>query len=213
MSKPEPNTISLDKLAVLTGLSQESLKRLAAEGYFPRGRNVPLAEAVSGAFRYYKEKTGRQELQDAYDSIANCSAATGIPPGKIKAAKKSGCDAFKGSRVRLLPLLKFIFSRDEDKMQQLARLEQESRAREAKARADEAERRNAQQEGSVFNAETVRQVMRDALVPIRQRLMALPSEACHNCNPTDPQFAREALQTWVDNTLPMIRDGIGTSQT
>src|SRR5271155_720977 len=102
MSKPEPNTISLDKLASLTGLSQESLKRLAAGGYFPRGRNVPLAEAVSGVFRYYKEKNQRQELQDVYDSIGNCAAATGLPVAKIKAAKKSGCGAFKGSRVRLL---------------------------------------------------------------------------------------------------------------
>lgn len=52
----------------------------------------------------------------------------------------------------------------------------------------------------------VEKVLTDTLLPVRQRLLALPAEAAARCNPSDPQFAREALQRWVDDSLPAIRD-------
>lgn len=42
-------------------------------------------------------------------------------------------------------------------------------------------------------------------LPIRQRLMALPAEAAARCNPSDPQLAREALDRWVTDSLPLLR--------
>jgi len=52
----------------------------------------------------------------------------------------------------------------------------------------------------------VQTIMRDCLLPVRQRLMALPSEVCNRANPTDPQLARDALQRWVDDAMPIIRN-------
>jgi hypothetical protein len=46
-----------------------------------------------------------------FDSMATCSARTGIPLSVLKQAKKAGCTAFRmGSRVELEPLLRFLFS-------------------------------------------------------------------------------------------------------
>jgi hypothetical protein len=83
-----------------------------------------------------------------------------------------------------------------------------AQAREANARAEKLERENAEATDSLCKMEDVQKVMRETLLPVRQRLMALPSEAAHLCNPTDPQFAQQALQGWVDRSLPLIRDGI-----
>jgi hypothetical protein len=47
-----------------------------------------------------------------YDSIDQCSAATGIPRGAIKLAKRKGCKAFKSNRIYLCDLLPWLFSND-----------------------------------------------------------------------------------------------------
>lgn len=49
-----------------------------------------------------------------YDSISSCSASTGIPVAVLKQAKRSGCKAFKSTRVYLGELLPWIFSRETD---------------------------------------------------------------------------------------------------
>lgn len=48
-----------------------------------------------------------------YDSMDQCTAATGIPLAVIKAAKKAGSDAFKSNRVYLDRLLVWIFSNEQ----------------------------------------------------------------------------------------------------
>lgn len=49
-----------------------------------------------------------------FDSIGSCAAATGIPVAILKEAKRSGCLAFKSTRVYLGELLPWIFSRETD---------------------------------------------------------------------------------------------------
>lgn len=49
-------------------------------------------------------------MQDAYDSLAACAAATGIPATTLKHAKRHGCGAFRGSRVYLAALLRWLFA-------------------------------------------------------------------------------------------------------
>ena len=50
-----------------------------------------------------------------YDSMQQCSAVTHVPLSILKRAKKSGCVAFEsGSRVRLYPLLQWLFSRNDE---------------------------------------------------------------------------------------------------
>ena len=53
------------------------------------------------------------QLQDRYDSIGACAAATGIPLTTLKHAKRQGCLAFRGSRVYLVPLLRWMFESPE----------------------------------------------------------------------------------------------------
>ena len=47
-----------------------------------------------------------------FDSLLQCSAATGIPLLVLKRAKRNGCPAFRSSRVELYPFLKWYFEQD-----------------------------------------------------------------------------------------------------
>ena len=68
------------------------------------------------------------------------------------------------------------------------------------------ERENAERSGELVKMEEVTKLYTEALLPIRQRFLALPGECATRCNPSDAQFAREALQRWVDESLPLIRE-------
>lgn len=80
--------------------------------------------------------------------------------------------------------------------------------RATRAKADRQEREEKQAAGLLVPFEDVRRMYGAALMPIRQRLLALPAECATRANPTDPQFARDALQRWVDESLPLIRDAL-----
>lgn len=58
--------------------------------------------------------------------------------------------------------------------------------------------------GELIPREVMEAAYEDALGPIRQRLLALPSEA-GRCNPVEPAVAREVLEAWLDATLANIR--------
>jgi hypothetical protein len=47
---------------------------------------------------------------DVADSLANAAGRSGIPIEAIKAAKRAGCDAFRGSRVHLGKLREWLAS-------------------------------------------------------------------------------------------------------
>jgi hypothetical protein len=66
--------------------------------------------ARQGLLRYYREREQSRVMQDAYDSIGACAAATGIPVSTIKHAMRNGCSAFRGSRVYLVALLRWLFA-------------------------------------------------------------------------------------------------------
>lgn len=58
----------------------------------------------------------RQHAQTlpVYDSMHSCSAATNIPLTVLKRLKKSGCPAFRATRVYLGELLQWLFNQGED---------------------------------------------------------------------------------------------------
>lgn len=65
-----------------------------------------------------------------------------------------------------------------------------------------------QQRKELVQMADVQTLLTEMLLPIRQRWLALPAECCAMVNPSDPQFAREALQRWVDESLPLVRSGL-----
>lgn len=81
-----------------------------------------------------------------------------------------------------------------------------ARAREAMANAKLKEDVLAEREGVLVEMAEVERLYGEALIPVRQRLLSMPAECATRANPTDPQFAREALQRWVDEALPIIRE-------
>jgi hypothetical protein len=73
------------------------------------------------------------------------------------------------------------------------------------AEANMREREDRQQAGELVDLQEVLDLIRRACLPISQRLRSLPADMATRCNPTDPVLAREALQRWVDDSLPLIR--------
>lgn len=65
-----------------------------------------------------KAKIGRPRIAapmlPIYDSMGSCAAATGIPLGLLKRAKKGGCPAFRTNRVYLADLLPWLFAQGDD---------------------------------------------------------------------------------------------------
>lgn len=108
----DTGTIAIAQLARLSGLTDRRLRELAAEGWIPRAveGHYELAPAIQGLLRYYREREHSRVMQDAYDSLGACAAATGIPVSTLKHAKRNGCSAFRGSRVYLAALLRWLFS-------------------------------------------------------------------------------------------------------
>jgi hypothetical protein len=82
------------------------------------------------------------------------------------------------------------------------------RIRETSARADLLELERQEKQRDLVPLAEVQQLISDAFLPVRQRLMALPAEQCARCNPSDPQLARESLDRWLTDSLPLIRSAL-----
>ena len=71
--------------------------------------------------------------------------------------------------------------------------------------ADKVALDNAKERKQLVPLADIEAILTESFLPIRQRFLALPSEMCNRCNPTDPQFARAALQEWADEAMRLIR--------
>ncbi len=107
----EPGTIATLQLSRLSGLTERRLRELSAEGWLPKPANgvYQLVPAIQGLLRYYREREQQRTLQDCYDSIGSCAAATGVPVTTLKHAKRRGCAAFRGSRVYIAQFIRWFF--------------------------------------------------------------------------------------------------------
>jgi hypothetical protein len=59
-------------------------------------------------------KTNHLAFDDVADSMSAAAGRTGIPIGVIRAAKRGGCDAFRGSRVNLARLREWLVSAEKE---------------------------------------------------------------------------------------------------
>lgn len=55
-------------------------------------------------------KPSAQIRMPVFESINQCSSATGVPVAVLRSAKKSGCMAFKHSRIDFAEFIKWFFS-------------------------------------------------------------------------------------------------------
>ena len=80
--------------------------------------------------------------------------------------------------------------------------------KESVARTALMEQQRATRARDLIPAAEVDDEIRRALMPVRQRFLALPAEVAHLVNPTDPAFARDALKRLRDDALRMIRSEV-----
>ena len=109
-------TISQEALASLTGFSIEELRRLSRAGFFPRskGGQYEQNKAIPGCFKAYQEQTKGSGGLPTYQSMAECVRQTGIPRSFIKRARTEAPDTHRHHRILLSPLLRWIFSANEE---------------------------------------------------------------------------------------------------
>ena len=81
------------------------------------------------------------------------------------------------------------------------------RARLTKAKASREELELKKASGDLVPAELFLRNIRETMLPVRQRLFAMPSELAVNANSLDPQQARVAAQQWLDINLPIMQSG------
>jgi hypothetical protein len=81
-------------------------------------------------------------------------------------------------------------------------------ARDRMASAIARERENRIAEGEIITLTDNQKWQEKVLLPIRQRLIALPGSMAQRCNPADPSFAETALDAWVKESMPLLRSEI-----
>lgn len=84
----------------------------------------------------------------------------------------------------------------------------QARARDLMASAISRERENRIADSELIPLADNLAWQERVLLPFRQRLLALPGVMSQRCNPTDPAFAQAALETWVKETLPILREEV-----
>lgn len=136
-----------------------------------------------------------------YDSIGACTAATGIPLPVLKEAKKSGCPAFRNTRVELEPLLRFLFQRDTE-----PGVDWKTRLLAAQAKLEEL--KLAELEKSLVPMATARKVLHEVLGPLKIEMLSASATLSSRCNPGDPELARLAIAEWARRTLQNASDAI-----
>ncbi len=85
---------------------------------------------------------------------------------------------------------------------------QEERLLKLRAERKLMEQELAKNEQELIPAQEASDLATRCLVPVRQRLNSLPTEAATRVNPGDPKLAEAALRKWVDDSLAMIREGL-----
>jgi hypothetical protein len=82
------------------------------------------------------------------------------------------------------------------------------KTRETAARADLLELEREREMKRSMSYDKAIELLNSWGIPIRQKLVALPSEMASRCNPTDPELARAQLETWSVAAMRAIQGEI-----
>jgi hypothetical protein len=193
-TKPKPGHVTWIKLAEITGIPDSTLQDISKRDYFPYETPPRLGLALLGIIRYLREKA--EKKNPYFTSMAQCSAFTCIAQPVLQAAKHFGCLAFRGSRVYLFPLMRFLSAQDESWFA-LVKAGAEAKLAHLASCLKLERRKLAKETRDLVPRAEVECEMRAVLFAFRERFSALASEAAALCNPSDPEFARLALEEWV----------------
>lgn len=76
-----------------------------------------------------------------FDTMAQCSAATGVPVAVLRESKRAGCPAFKHSRIYFGPFLRWLFENMDDQSTDWGKDLEKSKALRERIKLAEDERR------------------------------------------------------------------------
>ena len=120
------------QLSTLTKLDAPKLAEAVRRGYIPKptAEGYPQEKTIRGAFDFFAAITAetRKEFEDAtkgarsmqVGSMAEAASQFGIPLGRLKYAKKNGCNAFhRNGKVNVKVFLEWIFAQGESAETQL----------------------------------------------------------------------------------------------
>ena len=154
--------------------------------------------------------TAKPQDTTTFDSMRSAASGAGIPLSVLRSAKRAGCPAFRNTRVFLLEFVAWYFSRKTKGDTEVIDLEYE-RGRETRGRADLIQIEKAKLQNLLYESDEVDALIAAAFVPNRQMWTALPTLA-PRVNPSDPSFARAALEQYRDEALRYCREVIQANE-
>jgi hypothetical protein len=113
------------QLFAVTGMDDAALRRLAnvnnpnvatGEAWIPKpkGGKYEIMPTIKGAIAWLRHQISESAVEErlekiSYPSMESCEGATGITKTLQQMAKQKGCAAFRGPRIYLLDLVRWIF--------------------------------------------------------------------------------------------------------
>lgn len=128
-----------------------------------------------------------------YDTLAGAAAGLGIPPAKLRRAKRMGCPAFRGGRVHVAELVEWLRTMPSTEGKVGVEREQ-AETRRTLAAARMAEHRLRVAKGTVIGFEQAKRVFGLCAAKVKTRVLAAASKLAPLCEGKD-LLARQELMT------------------
>lgn len=157
-------------------------------------------QAHGGALKSGGDTVG---LPVFFDSMKQCEAVLNIPPGMLQDWKNEGAPGFKNHRIYSAQLLPWVFS----KIFAPVNTDRATGEPPVITWADALDKQKWQERAHILvEFAACMTIIREALLPLRQFLLAMAPQLGHRCNPTDPVFAQKAIEAHIKQGLRMIAD-------
>jgi hypothetical protein len=136
------------------------------------------------------------------------SQTMGIPMSIMSWAKDVGCSAFEAgqSRVFLDKLIPWLMERMVKREGEKEESQEEIEKRYLKAKADNEELKFLEDSKQLVRLSTAIEMLCEPIEIIRHELQVMPATQSALVNPSDPVFAREALEEWRRQAMKSMDD-------
>jgi hypothetical protein len=95
--KCEPGQIHVSTLTEICGLSENRIRMIAADGYYPSAKKgfYETGPTIVGLLKHFRDSRNKHKV--SYDSLESAAAAMGTSKENLQDAKKRGCPGFGAS--------------------------------------------------------------------------------------------------------------------